>query len=66
MRYATLLVVANEGQGITIPDGCILENRKTLYSIIVYVLTTLRPSIRQSYNDRKSLNMSQVTINEPF
>ncbi|KAF4598160.1 UTP-glucose-1-phosphate uridylyltransferase [Pleurotus pulmonarius] len=33
----TVIVVANEGQRIDIPDGCILENRASLPSMQIYI-----------------------------
>ncbi|GJJ06605.1 hypothetical protein Clacol_000798 [Clathrus columnatus] len=50
----TVIIVANEGQRIDIPDGCVLENKlltgtiQLLKSIDITIITTIRASARRS------------------
>jgi UTP--glucose-1-phosphate uridylyltransferase len=44
--YAYVLVIANEGQRIDIPDGCMLENR-TLLPVTFLFLIILMPDTLQ-------------------
>lgn len=51
-RLTTTLVVANEGQKITIPDGCILENSESnLNCISLSTDSRERASFRKFDND---------------